>query len=119
VQAVPLVASAAFGHILFGDFKLALTVSVIVGSMPGAFIGAQLSSRLRGALIRRALAFVLLASALKLLGTTNWITVTTLVVLALIAGPVWMVLRRRQGFPAWPYAGSQPREGLPVPTLLE
>jgi uncharacterized protein len=119
VQAVPLVASAAFGHILFGDFKLALTLSVIVGSMPGAFIGAQLSSRLRGALIRRALAFVLLASALRLLGASNWITAFTLFALAVVAGPAWMVLRRRQGFPAWPYTRSQPREALPVPTLLE
>jgi uncharacterized membrane protein YfcA len=119
VQAVPLVASAAFGHILFGDFKLALTVSVIAGSMPGAFIGAQLSSRLRGALIRRALAFVLLASALRLLGASNWVTAGTLFGLAILAGPVWMVLRRRQGFPAWPYARTQPQESLPVPTLLE
>ena len=48
VQAVPLVASAALGHILFGDFKLGLTGSLLVGSIPGAYIGAQLSSRLPG-----------------------------------------------------------------------
>src|SRR5664279_1147580 len=48
VQAVPLVASAALGHILFGDFKMALTLSMLVGAMPGAYIGAQLSSRLPG-----------------------------------------------------------------------
>ena len=36
VQAVPLVASAALGHILFGDFKMALTLSLLVGSIPGA-----------------------------------------------------------------------------------
>ena len=35
VQAVPLVASAALGHILFGDFQLGLTTSLLVGSIPG------------------------------------------------------------------------------------
>ena len=71
VQAVPLVASAALGHVIFGDLQLKVTAALLVGSVPGAFIGAQLSSRLPGALIRRALAFVLLASALKLLGAGN------------------------------------------------
>jgi uncharacterized membrane protein YfcA len=102
VQAVPLVASAAFGHILFGDFKMALTLSLLVGSVPGAYIGAQLSSRLPGALIRRALAFVLLASALKLLGASTTATVVVLGALLLVAPPTWMLLRRRHGFPALP-----------------
>src|SRR3954465_12786936 len=34
VQAVPLVASAALGHILFGDFKLELTTSLLLGCIP-------------------------------------------------------------------------------------
>ena len=102
VQAVPLVASAAFGHILFGDFKVDLTLSLLVGSIPGAWIGAQLSSRLPGALIRRALAFVLLASALKLLGASTTLTVGLLGLLLLIAPPAWMLLRRGHGFPALP-----------------
>src|SRR6476646_3490796 len=71
VQAVPLVASAALGHILFGDFKLALTTSLLVGCIPGVWVGAQLSARAPGGLVRRALAFVLLASALKLLNVPN------------------------------------------------
>ncbi|HKC28812.1 MAG TPA: sulfite exporter TauE/SafE family protein [Jatrophihabitans sp.] len=102
VQAVPLVASAALGHILFGDLKLSVTGALLLGSIPGAYIGAQLSSRLRGALIRRALAFVLLASALKLLGTTTTWTGIILAALIVLAGPVWMVLRRAHGFPALP-----------------
>lgn len=35
VQAVPLVGSAALGHLLFGDFELALTTSLLVGALPG------------------------------------------------------------------------------------
>ena len=72
VQAIPLVASAALGHAFFGDFRLALTASILVGSVPGVFIGAQLSSRaLPDAVIRPALIVVLLGSSLKLLGTSN------------------------------------------------
>jgi uncharacterized membrane protein YfcA len=71
VQAVPLVASAALGHILFGDFKLALTASILVGAIPGVFIGAQLSSRAPDHVIRPALIIVLLASSSKLLGASN------------------------------------------------
>jgi hypothetical protein len=102
VQAVPLVASAALGHILFGDFQMSVTTALLVGSIPGAFVGAQLSSRLPGALIRRALAFVLLASALKLLGASTAVTGLVLGLLLVLAGPIWMALRRAHGFPAWP-----------------
>jgi len=71
VQAIPLVASAALGHALFGNFQLALTASILMGSIPGVFIGAQLSSRARDAVIRPALIVVLLASSMKLLGSGN------------------------------------------------
>ena len=100
VQAVPLVASAALGHILFGDFRLDLTASLILGSVPGAWLGARLSSRAPGGLVRRVLAFVLLASALKLLGVPTTQTAVALLVLALAAPVAWMVVRRRHGFPA-------------------
>ena len=63
VQAVPLVASAALGHILFGDFKLELTTSLLLGCVPGVWVGAHLSARASGGLVRRALAFVLLLAA--------------------------------------------------------
>jgi uncharacterized membrane protein YfcA len=102
VQAVPLVASAAIGHIFFGDLHLSVTGALLVGSIPGAYVGAQLSSRLPGALVRRALAFVLLASALKLLGVTTTMTAVVLGALLLLAGPIWMALRRAHGFAALP-----------------
>jgi hypothetical protein len=102
VQAVPLVASAAIGHLIFGDFQLSVTGALLVGSIPGAYIGAKLSTRLPGALIRRALAFVLLASALKLFDVSSVTTGIVLVSLAALAGPIWMLLRKSQGFPALP-----------------
>jgi uncharacterized membrane protein YfcA len=100
VQAVPLVASAAVGHLLFGDFHLDLTTSLLLGCIPGVWVGAHLSARAPGGLVRRALAFVLLASALKLFGISNVHTGIILVLVLLIAPVLWMLVRRRHGFPA-------------------
>ena len=100
VQAVPLVASAALGHILFGDFKMDLTTSLLLGCIPGVWVGAHLSSRAPGGLVRRALAFVLLASALKLLDFSNRTTGTILLLVLVFAPVLWMLVRRHHGFPA-------------------
>lgn len=75
VQAIPLVASAALGHAFFGDLRLALTASILIGSVPGVFLGAQLSSRAPDGVIRPALILVLLGSSLKLLGAGNGLLV--------------------------------------------
>lgn len=101
VQAVPLVLAAALGHYFFGDINMAVTWPLIIGSLPGVFLGAQLSSRLNGGLVRRALAFVLLASGLKMLGLGNMTTGIILLAALLIAPPLWMYIRSRLGFPAW------------------
>jgi uncharacterized membrane protein YfcA len=71
VQAIPLVASAALGHILFGDFQLGLTTSILVGAIPGTYLGARFSSRAPDAIIRPVLVAVLAISGLKLLGMSN------------------------------------------------
>jgi len=113
VQAVPLVASAAVGHILFGDFKLDLTTSLLLGCIPGVWIGAHLSARAPGGLVRRALAFVLLASALKLLHVSTADTGIILALVALFAPLLWMLVRRRHGFPA--LASSSRRSKSPEP----
>jgi hypothetical protein len=101
VQAVPLVMSAALGHALFGSLDLGVTAPLLVGSIPGVWLGAQLSARLTGGFVRRALAFVLLASALKLLGVPDREAALSLVGLLLAAPPLWMLVRRRHGFPAF------------------
>ncbi|MEO7476332.1 MAG: sulfite exporter TauE/SafE family protein, partial [Gemmatimonadales bacterium] len=100
VQAVPLVASAALGHLLFGDFHMDVTTSLLIGCVPGVWIGAQLSARAPGGLVRRALAFVLLASALKLLNFSTKDTGAILLLVLLVAPLLWMLIRLRHGFPA-------------------
>jgi uncharacterized membrane protein YfcA len=94
-QAIPLVASAAAGHILFGSFSMPLTASLLLGAIPGAFLGAQVSSRAPGGLIRRILAVLLLGSGLKLLGMPTEL-VLVVAAAALVGGSVvWVFIRRR------------------------
>jgi uncharacterized protein len=118
VQAVPLVMSAALGHILFGDFQLDLTASLLLGCLPGVWVGAHLSSRAPGGLVRRALAFVLLASALKMLEVSTVATGFVLLAVAVIAPVLWMGVRRRHGFPALARR-SAPAQEAPVAVLDE
>jgi uncharacterized membrane protein YfcA len=120
VQAVPLVASAALGHILFGDFKMDLTTSLLIGCIPGVWVGAHLSARAPGGLVRRALAFVLLASALKLLNVPNRETGIILLVVLAVAPVLWMMVRRRHGFPAIARRRPRPDPALrPVPPAAD
>lgn len=66
IQAIPLVGSAALGHLLFGDVRLALTASLLLGALPGVYIGARLSAHAPDKVVRPALFTVLLTSGLKL-----------------------------------------------------
>jgi len=94
VQAIPLVASAAVGHIFFGDFKFALTSSVLLGSVPGVILGATLSSRAPDHVIRPTLIVVLLASSLKLLGLPN-LLVGAVVLVSSIVGVAYALRTSR------------------------
>ena len=66
-QAVPLVAAATLGHLLFGQVSIALVVPLVVGAIPGVVAGSRLSSRLPDRIVRPTLAVVLAGTGLKLL----------------------------------------------------
>ncbi|MEO5680209.1 MAG: sulfite exporter TauE/SafE family protein, partial [Acidimicrobiales bacterium] len=99
VQAVPLVLSAAIGHVLFGDFELGLTTALLLGSVPGVYLGARVSSRANNdALIRPVLVVVLIASSLKLLGVpTGAVGAFLLAAAAAGAGAGARALHARRG----------------------
>jgi hypothetical protein len=94
VQAVPLVASASLGHLLFGDFQLDLTVSLLIGALPGVYVGARVSSSAPGGIIRRALVVVLLASGLKLLEVPNSVLIVVLLGVAVVGPVLWATVYR-------------------------
>jgi uncharacterized membrane protein YfcA len=92
VQAIPLVGSAALGHLLFGDFHLDLTLSLLAGSIPGVYLGARLSCQAKDAVVRPVLALVLFASGLKLIGMGTLQVGLALLAMVVLALPVWGVL---------------------------
>jgi uncharacterized protein len=97
VQAVPLVASASLGHIFFGDFQFGLAGSILVGAIPGVWMGARISSRTAGSLVRRALAVVMLASGVKLLGAPTAVVGLVALGAAVLGAAVWAAVRVRHG----------------------
>jgi uncharacterized membrane protein YfcA len=106
VQAVPLVLAAAIGHAIFGDLQLAITASLLVGSIPGVIIGANLSVRARDEYIRPVLIIVLTLSALKLLNVSNsWLLVVTGA--SIIATGIYFAVRTAK-FRSAPAAADEP-----------
>ena len=110
VQAVPLVASAALAHILVGDFQLGLTASILIGAIPAVYVGARLSSIAPDGVIRPALVFVLLASALKLLNVPTIVLGALLLAVVALGMPLWgAVDAAAHPEPIWDEAGLERR----------
>jgi uncharacterized membrane protein YfcA len=117
VQAVPLVASASIGHLLFGDFTLGLTGSILVGAIPGVWLGARVSSHSPGSLVRRALAIVMLASGAKLLGASTAVVLVVGLTAVVAGAGTWAWLRVRHG--EAPLVWQQRRRRPAVPDAAE
>jgi len=97
VQAIPLVASAAIGHLIFGDLQFGLTSSVLIGAIPGVYVGARISATASDRFIRPALIAVLTISSLKLIGASNGLLLgTTFVSVVVIAAVFALGARRRR-----------------------
>jgi len=97
VQAIPLVASAALGHLIFGKLEFGLATSVLLGAIPGVYIGARISATANDRYIRPALIAVLTISSLKLIGLGNgWLLAAIIVSVVLIAVYFAQDLRRRR-----------------------
>ena len=66
-HAVPLATVAGIGHMWLGAVDFSLLTGLLVGSIPGIALGAVIGKRLPDRLLRRVLAFTLIAVALFLL----------------------------------------------------
>ena len=72
-QAVPMLVAGAIAHAGFGEISIAVVVSLLIGQIPGVWIGARMSSRYDGVALRYLLMVVLAATAMKLLGVSSLI----------------------------------------------
>ena len=96
VQAIPLVAAAAAGHLVAGDTQLALTGTLLIGAIPGIYAGAKLATRVPGGALRWILAILLLGSGLSLWDVPQAITITACAAMAVAAGvTTWLGRRTR------------------------
>ena len=90
VQAVPLVLSAALGQLLFGHIDFGLAGALVIGSVPGVYLGARSSAFAPDWVVRPVLVSVLLASAMALLIPDNPTRLAwAFAVVAVTAVPLW------------------------------
>lgn len=117
-HAAVLLWAAALGHLVSGNVDLGMAGTILLGSIPGVWVGSALAVRLPERGLRPALDIVLLASALALaskLGVPVPAPVLVAVPLALAAG-AWVLLRRNGGDDQSPggAAGAGLAAGVPV-----
>jgi len=66
VHAVPLTAVAGMGHMALGTVDFVLLGSLLLGSLPGIYIGSHLSAKVPEKILRPLLAIMLLIIGLKM-----------------------------------------------------
>ena len=95
-QAVPLTLAAALGALAFGHVEFAVTISLIIGSVPAVFVGSLLSSSAPDHYIRPVITFVIAASGLKYIGLGTTTLGWTLCGILLVAAIIWLAYIRPQ-----------------------
>ena len=94
-QAVPMLVAGAIAHAGLGEISIAVVVSLLIGQIPGVIIGARLSTRYDGHLLRWLLMVILAATALKLLGAPSLISGVIAIVGVFIVGGLMIRDHRR------------------------
>ena len=101
VQAVPLVLSAAIGHVIVTGVDWNVLIPLIVGGTPGTFLGARLAHWVSQSVIRRGIVIVLTLTGLKMLGVSPE-AVGMIGAGLLLLGPLaWGFVRQTRGLPAF------------------
>ncbi len=101
VQAVPLVLAAAVGHVIVNGVDWGILIPLIVGGMPGTYLGARMANWVSQSVIRRGIVIVLSLTGLKLLGASPE-AVGIIGAALLLLGPLaWGFVRQTRGLPAF------------------
>ncbi|WP_316771078.1 sulfite exporter TauE/SafE family protein [Streptomyces sasae] len=98
VQAIPMVAAAALGHLLVGDADLGLAATLLIGAVPGVLAGSLISSRVAGPAVRWALVVLLTGSGLAMLKASSTVVLLACLGMALL-GTFASLRDRRTGRP--------------------
>jgi uncharacterized membrane protein YfcA len=114
VQAVPLVIAAGVGHLFFGQVDWLLTLSIVLGTVPGIYLGARFSAKAKDSVIRPIIASVLIALGLKLFGVSN-LVMGSAAVAALVLLGMRAQHEKRRGAPAVAVPEAAVPEAVAVP----
>jgi uncharacterized protein len=89
---------AALAHVVSGNVDFGLAGTILIGSLPGVWIGTNLATRMPKNALRAALGVVLLASSLALLSKAGLeLPPFVLVVVPIVLAIVCFLLLRRRG----------------------
>ncbi len=94
LQAIPLVTSAAVGHLIVNGVDFSVLIPLIVGGSPGTYLGARLASRVPQSIVRRGVTIVLFLTGLSLIKVPPYVVGVVGVSLVLLGPVVWMGVRR-------------------------
>lgn len=106
VQAIPLVLAAAISHVIVTGIIWSVLIPLLIGGMPGTYLGARIAGFVPQGIIRRGIAIVLTLTGLALLGVPpTWVGMIGAGLL--ILGPaLWALVRVQHGLPATTDHGS-------------
>ena len=110
-HAALLLWAAALAHIVAGNVDFALAGTILLGSVPGVWVGSSLSVRVPTAALRTTLAVVLLGSGLGLLakagaGVPGFVLAGVPLIAAVLVG--WSTLRDRRRDAGGPRPAAAP-----------
>lgn len=101
VQAVPLVLAAAIGHVIVSGVDWEVLIPLLVGGVPGTFLGARIAHWVSQSVIRRGIVIVLSLTGLKLLGVPPEIVGMAGAGMLLLGPLAWGFVRQSRGLPAF------------------
>ncbi len=111
VQAIPMLIVGALAHMSLGEVDWKVVVSLLLGQVPGVFIGARVSSRYNGQELRWLLLVLVACGGLALLGLPKG-PAAVLTVVGVLAFGVPIMLRawrtRHDHHPTGPPPHDQP-----------
>ena len=101
VQAVPMLVVGAIAHAGMGEVDWKIVVSLLIGQIPGVFIGARVSSRYNGQELRWLLLVLVAAGGVSLLGAPKWVG-TSMTLIGVVGLGVPILVRAFRHAPASP-----------------
>ncbi len=112
VQAVPLVMAAAVSHVIVTGIDWDVLIPLVIGSIPGIYVGSKIANRVPQMFIRRGIVLLLFVTGLNLVGVDP-VLALAIGAVSFVAGTFgWALLRRRFGLPAF---ATVARMGAPPP----